>query len=217
MDKQLRALSDLRVWERNYNEGDIGAISTSIAAFGYNRSISVWRDGIVIAGNHTLLALQWLYKQQVDAPTNVQVIDGEWWIQVSDASHLTDEEATAYAIADNRTAALANPDMEALTTLLQEVAKNDDELLQATSYTGDDLDEMLRALSIPENGTWAEALSGLPDSDRSPFQQMTFTLHDEQIEIVKQALGVARQEYTFDDTDNENSNGNALAQICSNF
>ena len=146
-DKQRRALSELSVWTRNYNEGDIGAISTSIAAFGYNRSISVWRDGIVIAGNHTLLALQWLYKQQVDAPQNVQVIAGEWWIQVTDVSHLSDEQAPAYAIAANRTAALANPDMEALTALLQEVANFDDEMFRATAYTGDDLDEMLFELS----------------------------------------------------------------------
>lgn len=149
-DKQLRPLSELSVWERNYNEGDIGAISTSIATFGYNRSIAVWRDGIVIAGNHTLLALQWLYKQQADVPQNVQVIDGEWWVQVTDVSHLSEEAATAYAIADNRTAALANPDMEALTTLLQEVANYDDTLFAATGFDAETLDEMLRELNPPD-------------------------------------------------------------------
>ena len=65
--------------------------------------------------------------------------------------------------------------------------------------------------------TWDDAFASLPDSDRAPFQQMTFTLHDEQAEVVKDALRLAQTMGDFEDTGNENSNGNALARICETF
>ena len=56
----------------------------------------------------------------------------------------------------------------------------------------------------------------LPDGDKEPFQQMTFTLSDEQAEVVKDKLKLAKQN-DFGDTGNENSNGNALWWICDSY
>ena len=56
----------------------------------------------------------------------------------------------------------------------------------------------------------------LPDGDKAPFQQMTFTLADEQAEQIKNALSDIKQtdEYKYAETmGNENSNGNALYLI----
>ena len=56
----------------------------------------------------------------------------------------------------------------------------------------------------------------LPDGDKSPFQQMTFTLADEQVEQIKNAIADIKQteEYKYTETmGNENSNGNALYLI----
>ena len=56
----------------------------------------------------------------------------------------------------------------------------------------------------------------LPDGDKSPFQQMTFTLADEQAEQIKNAIDDIKQteEYKYAETmGNENSNGNALYLI----
>jgi len=53
----------------------------------------------------------------------------------------------------------------------------------------------------------------LPDGDKEPFQQMTFTVADQQAEQIKNALSDIRQleEYKYIETfGNENSNGNAL-------
>jgi len=53
----------------------------------------------------------------------------------------------------------------------------------------------------------------LPDGDKAPFQQMTFTLADEQAEQIKNAIADIKQteEYKYVETfGNENSNGNAL-------
>jgi acyl-CoA reductase-like NAD-dependent aldehyde dehydrogenase len=57
----------------------------------------------------------------------------------------------------------------------------------------------------------------LADGDREPFQQMTFTLHDEQAEQVRAAIEKARAMGAFVNTGNENGNGNALARICEVF
>ena len=56
----------------------------------------------------------------------------------------------------------------------------------------------------------------LPDGDKAPFQQMTFTLADEQAEQIKNAIDdiKATEEYKYAETmGNENSNGNALYLI----
>jgi hypothetical protein len=56
----------------------------------------------------------------------------------------------------------------------------------------------------------------LPDGDKAPFQQMTFTLADEQAEQIKNAIAEIKHtdEYKYAETmGNENSNGNALYLI----
>lgn len=56
----------------------------------------------------------------------------------------------------------------------------------------------------------------LPDGNKAPFQQMTFTLADEQAEQIKNAIADIKQteEYKYAETmGNENSNGNALYLI----
>lgn len=56
----------------------------------------------------------------------------------------------------------------------------------------------------------------LPDGDKEPFQQMTFTLADEQAEQIKTAIADIKktEEYKYCETmGNENSNGNALYLI----
>ena len=56
----------------------------------------------------------------------------------------------------------------------------------------------------------------LPDGDKAPFQQMTFTLADEQAAVIKNAIDDIKgtDEYKYAETmGNENSNGNALYLI----
>ena len=57
----------------------------------------------------------------------------------------------------------------------------------------------------------------LKDGDKEPFQQMTFTLADEQAEIVKEAITQAKTHGAGKSEVNENSNGNALSYICEVF
>lgn len=56
----------------------------------------------------------------------------------------------------------------------------------------------------------------LPDGDKEPFQQITFTLADQQAEIIKNAIDIIRgtEEFKYVETyANENGNGNALYLI----
>jgi hypothetical protein len=56
----------------------------------------------------------------------------------------------------------------------------------------------------------------LPEGDKAPFQQMTFTLADEQAEQIQNAIANIKQtqEFKYAETmGNENSNGNALYLI----
>lgn len=60
----------------------------------------------------------------------------------------------------------------------------------------------------------------LPDGDRAPFQQMTFTLADEQAELIKNSIGQMRGSDVFkyaETMGNENGNGNALYLIVSEW
>jgi hypothetical protein len=53
----------------------------------------------------------------------------------------------------------------------------------------------------------------LPDGDKAPFQQMTFTMADEQANVIKQMIDEAKKEDGFkycETFGNENGNGNAL-------
>lgn len=75
-------------------------------------------------------------------------------------------------------------------------------------------------VKIPED--WGKDVDGidppaLNDGDRAPFQQMTFTLHDEQVEEVNAAISKAKAEGGAKSAVNENSNGNALAFIAMRF
>lgn len=60
----------------------------------------------------------------------------------------------------------------------------------------------------------------LPDGDKGPLEQITFTLANPQADRVKRAVSIAKGLESFDELEtheNENSNGNALALIVEDF
>ena len=62
-----------------------------------------------------------------------------------------------------------------------------------------------------------DAFPSLPDGDKAEFQQITFTLHNDQAEQVQAAIGVSKGLGPFPGDLNENSNGNAIDRICEMF
>jgi len=180
---------------RTHSEAQVAKIAASIREFGFlNPIITDGANGIV-AGHGRVLAAQKLGLESLPC---------------IEAGHLTDAQRRAYVIADNRLALDAGWDNELLRVELQDLDGQGFDL----SLTGFDLDE-IKALQFDDDSE-AE-MPELADGDREPFQQMTFTLHDEQAEQVKAAIDKAKALGDFIDTGNENGNGNALARICETF
>lgn len=96
----------LKEHPNNPNRGDVDAIEESIGANGWYGSIIAQRStGYVIAGNHRLRAAKRHGAEQV-------------WVEFADVDA---EAATRIMLADNRTAALARLDTEALNAVLASV------------------------------------------------------------------------------------------------
>jgi ParB-like chromosome segregation protein Spo0J len=177
---------------RKHDAKNIDAIAKSLARFGQRKPIVVVGDGTIVAGNGTVQAAKQLgWTEMVIAR-----IPWRW----------TPEEIKAYALADNRTAELAEWD----STILA------DQLLELDAVGWDVSELGFEALQPPSESEWESALNKL-GGDRQPIQQMTFTLHDEQVEQLKQALLKAKSLGPFFDTGNPNDNGNALARIMETY
>jgi hypothetical protein len=135
--------------------------------------------------------------------------DFEWTVAILD---FNEAEATEYLLTYDPLSAMAEADKEKLDGLLREIQTGDAAVQEMLAEMAE------KAGVVPVSADeWGDAFGKIPDEDRAPFQQMTFTLHDSQAEIVKDALKKAKDEGDFSGSPNENSNGNALAYICEEF
>lgn len=105
--KKVDALSSDPKNARSHSEANLIAIEYSLKTFGQRKPIVIDKAGVVIAGNGTLEAAKRLRWQEI---ATVQVPD-DW----------NDEMISAFAIADNRTAELAEWDREVLATALEAI------------------------------------------------------------------------------------------------
>ena len=179
------SIESLSEWDQNYNQGDTYAIARSILRYGFNHALRV-RGGVVVAGNHSLRALimlkGWGGPKAFEAlgfdemgavewlnwpPENVIDQDGEWFVKFVNVDHLTDAEAIAFAVADNRTAQLAEPDNAQLAKLLIGVQGQGDGLLLAAGYSDEQLAGLVAAQDNPPpwnpdcpDGDGVEVLAG---------------------------------------------------------
>jgi ParB family chromosome partitioning protein len=196
--KQVEELptADLIPYARNakkHDEAQVAKIAGSIREFGFNNPVLIDGKNGIIAGHGRVMASQKLGLEQVPC------------IRLD---HLSETQKRAYILADNRLAEIGGGwDMEALKIELKELADADIDL-EALGF-GEDFTE---AFEVEETG-----MPELAEGDKQPFQQMTFTVHDEQVEEVKAALAKAKAEGHGESAVNENSNGNALAWICQSF
>jgi len=105
---------------------------------------------------------------------------------------------------------------------ISSMATTDDELIQMLlAETGIDDPALLAALNdytliVPEFEDINQDFN-LPSGEKEPFQQLTFTVTDEQAETLKNALQRAKDAGPFPETGNGNSNGNALARIAESY
>lgn len=178
---------------RTHNEEQVLQIAASIKEFGFTNPVLIDGDNGIIAGHGRLMAAKKLGLEEV--PT-------------IELSYLSEAQRKAYILADNKLALNSGWDNDLLAIEFAELGE-----------LGFDLD--LTGFSSEEigvDGFEADEVE-MPDlrsGDKEPFQQMTFTLHDDQVEQIKAACDIAKKMGEFDSL-NENSNGNALARVCETF
>ncbi len=119
---------------RKHSPRNLDAIKKSLERFGQQRPIVVDAKGVVIAGNGTLEAAKALGWEEIEVVR----------------STLKGSSATAYAIADNRTAELAEWDDDILAETLKALKVEDEALAAATGF--DDLGD-ISADALPEKYT----------------------------------------------------------------
>lgn len=128
-------IADLTLDPRNaraHNERSIAGVADSIAKFGQVKPIVVnTRTGIVAAGNGTVRACQSLGKKYIAATL----------------LELTDAEAQAYAILDNRSAELSAWDTQQLETTIAELQAAGIDAVDV-GFTSDELQELI-ASTLP--------------------------------------------------------------------
>jgi len=120
---------------RRHDQRNIEAIKGSLARFGQQKPIVVDGNNVVRAGNGTLEAARQLGWEEIDAVR----------------SDLEGAEMTAFAIADNRTAELAEWNQEVLAATLQSL--DDAEVPVADlGFTSSDMAELLKAVEAGQGG-----------------------------------------------------------------
>jgi hypothetical protein len=126
LKRLLIEIDSVEPWPGNYREGDIGAITESLTRFGQQKPIVVQASSMkIVAGNHVWMGAKALGATKIAA--NVE--------------EMSDEDAEAFLLADNRTSERGSTNEEKLAALLERVAGRG---LQGTGYDGDDVDDLLR-------------------------------------------------------------------------
>lgn len=195
---ERRNVSELIPYVRNsrtHSEAQVSQIAASIREWGWTMPILCDEEGNVIAGHGRIMAAQKL--GIVEAPCMTAV----GW---------SEAKRRAYVVADNKLALNSEWDTEMLRIEMSEL----DDMGFDLELTGFDAGE-ISALQFDDD---AEIdMPALADGDKPPFQDMTFNLHDDQVEQVKEAIAKAKSMGDFGDTGNENANANALTRICEIF
>lgn len=177
------------------NDHAVDKVAAAIREFGFRVPICAKSDGTIVDGHLRLKAAKKL------GLTEVPVVL---------ADDMTEAQIKAFRLSVNKMAELAEWDTELLRLEFLDL-EGDGFDLELTGFDADEIAELQfdddAETDMPE----------LADGDREPFQQMTFTLHDDQADEVKAAIEKAKAMGAFVDSGNENGNGNALARICEVF
>lgn len=180
-------ISEIKEWENNariHTRRNLEALKKSLTAFGQTKPILVQKSSMsIIAGNGTYQAICALGWEKVDC----RILD------------ISDEQAEALAIADNRTGLLSEWDERMLAESLKKIDEfgnldlvgfSDLELEKMLEYQSGELFEKLEENRAPETKASQDdfqKLEALPEEDESKDteaeeipsyeEQLSFTLH----------------------------------------
>lgn len=150
---------------RKHGERNIDAIVASFRKFGQQHPIVIDNKGIILSGNGRYLAAVKLGWHKID------VVE----------SDLTGSSATAYAIADNRTAELAEWDTTALAETLRALQSEEFDT-DAAGYSDSEIDalveglgnELLKGEKVDDpDGEW----QGMPDFEQEQINEVQLIIY----------------------------------------
>ena len=184
-----KKVADLVPYENNarINDGAVDAVANSIKEFGIKNPIIIDRDNVIVCGHTRIKACEKLGIETVPCVV---------------ADDLTDEQIKAFRIADNSTAQIAEWDLEKLQAELENI---DMDMVQFG------LQEQIEEIEKSLDNGYGEEFT-LPDGDKSEICQMTFTLHERQAELIKEAIKEVKNDI-IETFGNQNGNGNALYEV----
>jgi len=180
---------------RTHSEKQVQQVAASIKEFGFTNPILIDEDNGIIAGHGRLQAAQLLGMDTV--PTIA--LQG-----------FSEAQRKAYVIADNQLAMNAGWDFEALRIEVDRLSELDIDI-DLLGFDDDFLNDLL--FDSDSESIFPDIASG----EKEPYQKKTFTLHDEQVAIVDDAVMLARTNPLADSSLNDNSNGNAVTFICTDW
>ena len=190
-------VADLQFDDKNFNkhtEFGMSLIEKSLRKNGAGRSILIDKNNRIIGGNGVVENAGQIGMEDVI----VVETDGTKLVAVKRTDiDLDSKQGREMALADNATAAA-------------DLAWDVDAIAEVESELDIDVSEW--GVILDESEQYGDEFT-LPNGNKEPFQQMTFTLADEQADVIKSALTDCKnlEEYKFVETmGNENTNGNAL-------
>jgi ParB-like chromosome segregation protein Spo0J len=175
---------------RLHDDKNLKAIQGSLKEFGQRKPIVITAAGVIVAGNGTVEAAKRLGWTEIEAVR----VPGDW----------TPNQIKAFALADNRTAELAAWDIQVLDQQLWDLEQ-------------EELDVTLLGFESRIVAEVEDPFGLLKDEPRKDATQMTFTVTLEQAEVIKEKLRRAKQSPRLIKDENENSNGNAIYLIASEW
>ena len=181
---------------RTHSPEQIAQIAASIREFGFASPILLKDDETQIGAGH--------------ARREAALLLGLTSVPTITLHGLSESKWRAFVLADNKLALNAGWDEDVLRAEIEALGAEDIDL-DLLGFGDDELDALLNTASELED------MPDLPSGDRGPFQQMTFTLHDDQVEAVRRAMTLATADGPYDGSPNANGNGNALARICAEY
>jgi ParB-like chromosome segregation protein Spo0J len=198
MKIEIADINSIKPYENNprkLSEKAIEKVAMSLKEYGFRQPIVVDKDRIIVVGHTRFRASKKLGFKEVP---------------ITIADNLTPEQINGYRIADNRTSQESEWDFQPLQKELSDLADLNFNL-ELTGFNDSELDNYITF----ENDVDID-LPDIPNEDKKSFQQITFTLHNTQFDIVKNAVDYIKKQ-NIDDTINDNRNGNAITEICKLF
>ena len=181
------------------NENAVDKVASSIAEFGFKNPIFIDKNNVVVNGHTRLLASKKIGLKEVPC------------IVIDD---LTDTQIKAFRIADNKTSEYAEWDEELLKIELEQLEDMNFNL-EYTGFDMDDIEQMLNLGFDYSEDEFGEDFE-LPSGDKNPIQQISFTLHDNQAELILKAMEDIEYKYSDDEIEtfgNKNKKGNLLYMV----